>query len=234
MPFRTQNHSRLVIAFVLAGVGATCGAKATTVSYDFTANPASLVTFTEGSGTLVDDLFLTNTATGSNNVPAITLNDGDTIDGTLSLSSPWTMPASGIKNGAGGALIISLQDLDSGVGVDMNESLSFFDHGVEVSPPAGYATIEGSGGAVGIGLLWSGASPAFTFDQIDFSGTMTFARSGIETVSSVSLDSANPYLEVLTNPPSTAPSPGTGWLLLAGLGCLWVMAGGRQAARHRA
>jgi hypothetical protein len=230
MPNGTRHRSRLLVAFALAGVGAAGAAGATIYTYDFTAdlNTATTSSGYGGSFNYYNIFYtapLTNTATGLNSVPAITLNTGDTIDGTISLSSPWTIPASNW----GDSILISLQNLDNPdtAGVEMNESVSLFDNGVPVSVPAAFGTFFESSGALQIELGMTGFGPTttapFTFNQIDFSGTLTGAyNSNIEDVSSATLDSANPYLWVDVAPLSTAPSPATPWLMLPGLLGIWA------------
>jgi hypothetical protein len=221
----TRHRSRLLVAFVLAAVGATDAAGATTYSYDFTADLNTAQTSSGYGGsynyyTIIYTAPLTDTATGLNSVPALTLNTGDTVNGTITLSSPWTVPASNW----GDAILINLQSLDSPdtAGVEMNESVSLFDNGVPVSVPAALGTYFESSGALTIELGTVALNPAttgpFTFNQIDFSGTLTGAyNSDFQDVNPAILDSANPSLTVFVSPLSTAPSPATLWLMLPGL-----------------
>jgi hypothetical protein len=226
MPTGTLHRSRLLVAFVLAGVGAACSAGATTYTYDFTANPADAVTSTGRGGSYNDyyvqnTLFLTNTATGTIEVPAITLNTGDTVNGTISLSTPWTIPISNW----GDFVEVSLQSLDDihTFSISTNQAVSFFDNGVQVAPPAGFDVDDNSGGALVIGGVDTSPTTApFTFDQIDFSGTMTSALGpGFQEINSAPLDSANPALILFTYPASV-PSPATPWLMLPGLLGIWA------------
>lgn len=225
----TRHRSRPLVAFVLAGLGAAGAAGATTYTYDFTATPADAVISTGRGGSYNDydvqsTLFLTNTATGQIEVPAITLNTGDTVNGTISLSTPWTVPTSNW----GDFIEVSLQSMDdiNTLSVSMNESFSFLDNGVPVATPAGFGVADNSGGALVIGILPDTFGPAgtaaFTFNQIDFSGTMTSALGGgFQTINSAPLDSANPALTIFTYPASV-PSPDTLWLMLPGLLGIWA------------
>lgn len=244
---RAHNRSRYLFTLLLAGVAAMCGAKAATYTYNLAGDPVDVTTSSDIGGScgclnVQSTLVLVNTATGLNSVPAITLNDGDTINGTIMLDSPWTMPASS----PGAFFGIGLQSGD-GISVSAiatDDSFSFLDHGVPVPVPAAFEFQSGVA-AGGPGLMLSMASPlfdppwvptssptpAFTFDQIDFSGTMTWAANGShQVIDSAPLISGVPYIVTLTSPPpAAAPELDPAFLGSA----LTLLVGGLAMARGR-
>lgn len=234
-----HNRTRLLVAVVLAGIGATCSAQATTITYDLYGYVPGVQTTTSYGGsygyyTVTNTLYLGNTDTGGDTVPAITLNTGDTINGIVSLSNPWTLPAT--RGGGGASISLFLQNAQGTdtLAVGLNDSVSFFYHGAPVSVPSGFDLNGGSAGGplLDISTIDTDATPAFTFDQIDFSGTMTFALDdSFQDVNTASLNSSYPVLSVMYYPLQTAPSPATAWLMLPGLLGIWAMTRRRKAAQ---
>lgn len=209
---------------ILALFGAAqCASAASTYTYNLTTDPTT-VNISGGTETinnkvypLIDYTFsLTNAMTGLNSVPAVTLKTGDTINGTITFSSSWTLPATA----DGVNLFLGLQPYEVGdVPVNItNESIAFFNNGTPVSPPFPTDISTGAGGylEIGIGDSWN-STATFAFDQIEFSGTMTpVANSNV--ISPISLVSGVPTLDVYAVSP--VPEVDSYKMLFAGLGLI--------------
>jgi len=157
------------LATVVLLISTTRPGMSTVYSYDFTANTADVVPF-NGSDYTSYSFDLTDTATNSNSVPAVTFADGDTFSGTITLSSPFTLSATNAANREGALVYLQIIDTNGQL-VSMDESLTFRYNGLDVTP-AGYANYGGSEGEIAIGKYITDDIPAFTFNEVDFSATM--------------------------------------------------------------
>lgn len=210
------------------------GIASTTYNYNLTANLANLsiyygfTTITTNNQSNVypstqDNLTLTNIATGQASIPAITLKDGDRINGIITLSSSWTIPATT----EGAQLEIWLQPINNGATLfTNNDTISLYNNGVPLSPSGFYPLSSGSNSGFLFLAMFSnigGPTSSFTFNQIDFGTTMNYGQNtNNQIINSVSLGSGSPYLSVhATNP---VPEVETYEMLLAGLGMVGFVA----------
>lgn len=220
-----QPKIALLITAVL--LAAPVAGNATTITYTLTGNLSNLSVFTETeSGVSYTGYFLvplTDATTGLNILGDLTLNVGDTIDGSITLNSQLTIPASGNQSFS----VYLLSGPSSGVALYFNESLDFYDKGVAVSTPANWLQPSDAGALILAETEFSSSTdPSLTFDTIDFSETITKILTGGDAtpVSSVDLTSQfDPNLSILERTPTSVPEPATPWLLLAGLGAIWML-----------
>lgn len=93
---KATNLMAAAIAIVVFSVTSPAPATAATISYDLTGDPNNLIVQNGNNGHphTIETILLTNAATGLNQVPGFILNVNDMLSGTLTLSSPFTMPAS--------------------------------------------------------------------------------------------------------------------------------------------
>lgn len=222
-----QPKIALLIAAAL--LAAPVAGNAATITYTLTGNTSDVSVFTSTNGGISYTSYflapLTNAATGLNTLPDLTLNAGDTIDGSLTLSSPLTIPASGdqgfdiylLSGPAPGGAVLDFSD----------ESITLYDRGAAVPTPANWLRPSSAGALiVSETELSSATDPAFTFDTVDFSETITnifTGPPGTPPVSSVILTSLfDPSLSVVERTPASVPEPAAPWLLVSGLGGLWI------------
>jgi hypothetical protein len=151
-------------------------------------------------------------------VPGFTLSVGDTINGTVTLSTPLTVPAGAGFNG----VTLLLAAPGPGYTVNYTDRISFYDNGEPVSPPGQWGDIQGPTGALILGASSSGPSAAFTFDKLTFDSTIAgLLDPNNNSINSVNLGITVPSLDAVVDP---VPLPATAWLLLSGIAALGVSA----------
>jgi hypothetical protein len=214
--------TRYALAFAVS-VAAMCAStvptRAATINYNLTGDPADLNTVS--SGTFLDQvLVLTNADTGLQQVPGGLISVGDTINATVTLNGALTMPASSLSS----ELILVLAQ---GPGLDsftFTQSVSYFLHGAQVAPPAGFANILNGGSPVILGQAAGVPTPSFLFDEVVYNATLdNIFQVPDGNLSSLNLLPGTPALEMLTAP-SPVPLPAAIWLFLPGLGGLGLLA----------
>lgn len=217
MHIRPVSRQVLLIALALMGAGASFTASAAIITYNFTADPANFTHYPQTSTTADEYLgYLTNTASGAQSLPALTLNVGDTVEGTIKFSQAWTMPA--VSSFSVGYWITLQQQLMTSYSVpdaiNLIQSFSFYNNGVPVPVNNTYGIVDNSQGQLAFGKGPLNQAPAYTFDQIDYKVTVqSIDALYVGTQQSVSLAStavsgAAPSFEWKgTVSTSTAPSP---------------------------
>lgn len=211
----------ILIALAIIGVGP---AKATTDTFNLTGDTANLIaSYVNGNPpSFIGTLGLTNSATGLNQISGFTLSVGDIINGTVDLNNAITVPSSPDSQWF---------DIDflnsSGTDFNMSETVTFYHNGVQVTPGGDFNTYDGSGGYLSIGGATTNAAPAFTFDEMVFTATVTsmLNASNSEPVSSVNLPNGTPDLRVTGL--GVVPEPST-WTMIAGAVPLWLALRRRQ------
>jgi len=88
-------------------------------------------------------------------------------------------------------------------------TITFYDHGAPVALPPGYLIGTGSVGALAFGGYVTGAAiPSITFDQIDFSATITLINNlDDQHISSAEIPASAPSLEYIVFSPTASPAP---------------------------
>jgi hypothetical protein len=223
------NFNRSVIALCTLGfLFSSASAIASTTTYSLTdgLNSPSVFNGNNGNAYTVTTLVLTNAATGLNTLSGFTLNVGDIVNGTVTLNNPLTLPAS---TQYAEILINLLDGSNNGLQrIDMQESLSFYDKGVQVYPNG-----LSAGGGVGLAFaIGAGpvATPAFSFDKISFSAAVTgILDNNLQNVSSVNLQDTTPDIEIFAYP-TAVPVPAAIWLFGSGLAGLGFFGQRRKAA----
>jgi hypothetical protein len=200
--------------------------QAETVTYTLTGGAAISCPSCVGSNLEAYKVDLVDASTGLSSLPGFTLNVGDTIDGTVTLSTPLTVPA-----GAGGNGVVLLIAGDGKTTFNYTDSLSFYDNGVQVAPPSQWSNFNSEKGAlVPAAFSFSLApTPAFTFDQLAFEATVTgMLDQNNNPINTVNLGTfVDPVLQADVNP---VPLPATVWLLLSGIGGLAAVLAKRKVA----
>ena len=165
--------------------------------------------------------------------PGTTVFPNDVFSGVLTLSGPVTMPASLPTSDLG----IVLEGIDDdNMYVEIEESISLYLDGkpVDISTFT-HDGVQVDGGALSLDVLggWFTPSAALTFDEITFTAQITdiYGDDGT-SVDSGLLDASVPYLFFQTySPLTTVPEMQSGWLMMAGLALIGVIARRRTAWR---
>lgn len=215
----------IVILFGWCVLGAlTPPAAAATVTYNFTADVNGVVPRVydiQGRTQSALDFQLINTATGLASIPGVTLNVGDSLNFSIGLNGPVTVPQS-----LGSTVLNTIVGFYStpNTSVSYNVAYSFSLNGQPISPPLGYDLLDrgGSGGGLGYVIAAQSPVPSFTFDRFSVNSTITSASSVQNPqLSSVTLNPYNPFL-VITTVVAPVPEPSSGVLLLTGAAALAV------------
>jgi hypothetical protein len=202
------TRSNWLIAMAI--VGAVAPAHATTTNYTLTGGAAT----TQNYGTAIENtVALTNSGTGQKSLSGFTVDVGDSIDGTITLSTPMTVPA----GNSGSELLIQLLGIGNSTPgtIYYNESLTFYNNGLEVAPPSQWTHFGGSGGVYSLGTTSTAPTPAFSFNEIVFDSTITSILGPSGSASSATLTTYSPELTVTGFTP--VPLPAAAWLMLCGL-----------------
>lgn len=224
------------LGFLASVVLVSGSADAATFSFDLSGD-MSTVTVQNGtfSGTTTpyqsQRVNLTNTATGLQELGPLTLNVGDTINVTVSLSGLMTIPVSDRP-------WFSLPLLDTPGLSDLiffDESVSLFNGGALVSVP-GLTPFGASQGFLSLGAYTNSAPvPSFAFDKFTVSAVVTAILDdwGGSDISPLGLFAQTPQFAATYEFQATTPIPGTALLMLTGLGSLAGAAKLRRRLRSR-
>jgi len=163
-------------------------------------------------------LNLSDAATGLNSISGFTFNVGDSINGTVALNQSLVVPGGASWSSFGVNLGWMAEGTSS---VDFSpRSITFFDKGVQVSPPSTFSMFIGSGGALSIGgYTTAGPVASFQFDKIAFNTVVShiFDANG-QSIASGATDTSTPKLTYTVTSP--VPEPTSAFLLIFGLGIL--------------
>ena len=224
---------RIVVALIALGAVAPAGA--TTFTYDLTGDPANAVDIPLLSGSLIEKvLYLTDADTGSNLLPGITIAAGDIVNVNIALKSSLVVPESA-------DVLFQLQTIpDIQIEPTFTQSILFSNGGVQHGPPAGATVATASLDLLSLGYsglpFWPLTTPVlgYSFDAATDSATIgPIATRDGEPVSSATLIPSTTAI-VLIYPAPPVPLPATFWLLLSGLGSLWLLLHGSPSVQTRA
>ena len=177
-------------------------------------------------------IYLTNTATGTNQIPGFTLSPGDTITGTVTLNDSLTVPS--------GDTLTNIS-VYPGTGTPYmtyyEQYVTFYNNGMQVLPPTGYTVFGGSSGALVLGGQAYNPSPtvtpSVTFDEIIFNAYITgIWDNGLQQyIPSETFPDGTPGLSYSTlNAVTPVPAPGSYVLLLSGFVLLGGLAFRKKSA----
>ena len=199
---------------ILAALAQPRATEAATVTYNLTGGAAQPCPTCSAPG---DDDYSVNL---SPVLSGFTLNVGDRIDGTVTLSTPLTIPAATGWNGVVLFLLLPGSTANSMNSVTYTDSVSFYDNGQQVTPPTLWAPIQGTTTALLLGAVTAGASGALTFDKLTFDSTITgLTDQNNNPLNSVNVPGLPTFLTAISHP---VPLPATAWLLLSGIAAIGV------------
>jgi hypothetical protein len=163
----------------------------------------------------IDTFNLTNSSDGTNSLPAITLSVGDTVTGTVALSSPMTVPASPEFGGV--QLSLYQEQGAPDPLIFYNETVSFLNNGIAIPYPSVTISSSNFGVILGDSASQGTPTPSYTFNEIAFSATITNELFPPTRISSLDLTSGSPTLQLFFEP---VPLPLPSLLMLSALGGL--------------
>lgn len=217
----TFAKSTIAIAALAFGVGQ---AQATTFDVSLSGLVANATTASFDVGTTHFDQWILALSLDSSTPSPLEVTQGDTINANITLDGPVTVPTSvtltSFLFGMSGA---SFPSGDTGT----SGSTDFFLSGSPIK--SGTGTTSSSGWVPNGVVFFPPDNGSFTFDSLVSTYTLdTFTSLGVATTI---LDNATMYYTLFSPasvPPTPAPEPETGALLLAGLGILGMAARRRK------
>ena len=225
-------HASCIGFLFAAGLSLFESADAAIINYDLTANPSySIANYyppdTNGYSLVTQTFPLADASTGASQQSARTVSVGDTISGTINFSSPYSQDASPL----GDTFLVFLQSAVNYGFAYIASSLSFYKDGALVDTPVHAGQGQSSAPTVFASAFSSGITPAYTFDRIVFSTTVSrIYDQSLHDVPSVNLIAGTPQLLIYSYA-APVPLPACLWLLASGLGGVGIFARRKRAAK---
>jgi hypothetical protein len=170
---------------------------------------------------------LKNSLTGTDVLPALAVEAGDIIQGTVSFAFGVAVP-----NNSYFSSVLAINETNGAFTdyISYTASLSYFDGATEVTP-AGIGTYGGSTQGLRIGNYDYTGTEAFTFDRIEYSVTFNYFfddEEQLEIPSGTLPESNSSYYLGVIPTVSETPEPASWAMMIAGFGLVGMTLRGRR------